>query len=47
MGMFGNLPNRIITMLVKWPIISVLVWLLNERVIKEVIKKISKKSTKK
>ena len=42
MGMFGNLPNRIITMLVKWPIISILVWILNERVIKQVIKKISK-----
>lgn len=47
MGMFGNLPNRIITMLIKWPIITFLTWMLNEKVIKVIVKKISKISTKK
>lgn len=43
MGMFANLPNRIFTMIIKWPIISVVTWVLSERVIKKVIKSISKK----
>ena len=47
MGMFGNLPNRIITMLVKWPLLSILIWLLYERVINAILKKITKMSTKK
>ena len=42
-GMFANLPNRILTMLVKWPLISVVTWLLTERVIKIVIKKFKNK----
>lgn len=41
-GMFGNLPSRIIAMIIKWPIISVVTWLLNERVIKTIIKKFQK-----
>ena len=41
--MFANLPNRILTMLVKWPLISVVTWLLTERVIKIVIKKFKNK----
>lgn len=43
MGMFANLPNRIFTMIIKWPIISVVTWVLSERVIKKIIKSISKK----
>lgn len=48
MGMVANLPNRILTMIVKWPIISISAWLLYERVLKKVITKItkSKKITK-
>lgn len=42
-GMFANLPNRILTMLVKWPLISAVTWLLTERVIKIVIKKFKNK----
>ncbi len=43
MGMFANLPSRIFTMIVKWPIISVATWILSERIIKKIIKSISKK----
>lgn len=41
MGMFANLPNRIFIMIIKWPIISVVTWVLSERVIKKVIKSIT------
>lgn len=41
MGMFANLPNRIFTMIIKWPIISAVTWALSERVIKKVIKSIT------
>ena len=47
MGMIANLPTRIITMLVKWPLIATIVWLLEERIIKVIIKKISFSHTKK
>lgn len=47
MGMFANLPTRVITMLIKWPLITTFVWLLEERVIKLIIKKISYSHTKK
>ena len=47
MGMFANLPTRIITMLIKWPLITTIVWLLEERIIKVIIKKISFSHTKK
>lgn len=42
-GMFGNLPSRIIAMIIKWPIISIVTWLLNERVIKIIINKFKSK----
>lgn len=41
-GMFANLPTRIITMIIKWPIISVVTWVLNERVVKIILKKFQK-----
>lgn len=47
MGMFANLPLRIITMLIKWPLITSFVWLLKKRVINVIIKKISYSRTKK
>lgn len=46
-GMFANLPTRIITMIIKWPLITTFVWILNERIIKVAIKKISYSNTKK
>lgn len=36
MGMFANLPIRIITMLIKWPIISTVVWLLRAKLMKNI-----------
>lgn len=41
-GMFANLPTRIITMIIKWPIISAVAWVLNERVVKMILKKFQK-----
>lgn len=41
-GMFANLPTRIITMIFKWPIISAVAWVLNERVVKMILKKFQK-----